>query len=853
MGLNDAEVKKQIQHMMDFIHQEAKEKAEEIDAKAEEEFNIEKGRLVQQERLKIMSFYEKKEKQIELQLKIQRSNFLNQSRLKILKAQDDHIAGLLEETQNRLGHVTDDKEKYKNVLEGLITQGLFQILEPQVILKCRKVDVHLVKDVIGRANKIYKSSTEKDCKLIVDENDFLPSDCSGGIELVAKEGKIRVVNTLESRLELLSRQEMRRNIFELFFAMVACCCLKVSATDWPSGTYALPRPVDGCPVDWKEGMRYQDSENMLNTNNKSASYHLSGSVNKHGVRQEFCTKTDDAKNGITWPTGQYCIYKYGYACPEGLVEGWVFWDDENDEMIDASNLYGGYVPSGIYEADTLIYTCCRIDGDKNIPISLPTAIPFYLLAYGSADCQKVIGATSTQEFVKWDDEDKGNRNDNSRVVPFDVKKNRWNTKIYYCYYQFKATSICEGKGATCQNTTQFDNSQAAKSAIEETEKQKKSEVPGSGTASERTSGLAVAIGSSIAAAIVGSAALAFVARHFLTKKAEVMNGNNEHEDSEEEVFPMPDEMCFTSKLLNGAIAGSVGTACIFPLDLAKTRLQDQRTVSKVGSQQVNKLYKNVFHCMYKVARVEGIRGLYKGLGVNILLVNPEKAIKLAVNDQARVMLGGGRKFMPLHKEMLAGALAGLCQVSVTTPMEFLKIQMQVAGRNTTSSTGGTKQLTASEVASQLLKQKGISGVYRGLGATLARDVPFSFIYFPMFAFLNIKGFKPDGSRPHPFHSLASGLFSGMTASLAVNPLDVIKTRLQVLKRVEGEPTYNGIIDCAAKIYKQEGIAAFYKGAVPRMIVIAPLFGIAQMVYFFGVAEKLLAYGKPQTAINKRSY
>lgn len=68
---------------MAFIEQEANEKAEEIDAKAEEEFNIEKGRLVQQQRLKIMEYYEKKEKQVELQKKIQSSNMLNQARLKV--------------------------------------------------------------------------------------------------------------------------------------------------------------------------------------------------------------------------------------------------------------------------------------------------------------------------------------------------------------------------------------------------------------------------------------------------------------------------------------------------------------------------------------------------------------------------------------------------------------------------------------------------------------------------------------------------------------------------------------------------------------------------------------------------
>ena len=103
-----------------------------------------------------------------------------------------------------------------------------------------------------------------------------------------------------------------------------------------------------------------------------------------------------------------------------------------------------------------------------------------------------------------------------------------------------------------------------------------------------------------------------------------------------------------------------------------------------------------------------------------------------------------------------------------------------------------------------------------------------------------------------FHSLCAGLFAGMTASVAVNPLDVIKTRLQVLKRAEGEPVYNGIIDCAVRVFRQEGITAFYKGAVPRMIVIAPLFGIAQMVYFIGVAESLLDLIQP-SKIKSRDY
>jgi solute carrier family 25 glutamate transporter 18/22 len=46
-----------------------------------------------------------------------------------------------------------------------------------------------------------------------------------------------------------------------------------------------------------------------------------------------------------------------------------------------------------------------------------------------------------------------------------------------------------------------------------------------------------------------------------------------------------------------------------------------------------------------------------------------------------------------------------------------------------------------------------------------------------------------------------------------------------------------------KTLKNEGPKAFFKGGACRAIVIAPLFGIAQMVYFFGVAEYLLGQKK----------
>lgn len=206
MALSDADVQRQIQHMMAFIEQEANEKAEEIDAKAEEEFNIEKGRLVQEQRIKIMEYYEKKEKQVELDRKIQNSLMLNQARLRILKARGEHIRNLLDDASKSLLDVAKDQTKYKDLLSKLIEQALYRIMEKEVVVKCCQQDLPLVKQVLDGAVKSYIEHSGDACSAKVDEEDFLSTSTCGGVEVWSHSGKIRVSNTLASRLEMVNRQ-----------------------------------------------------------------------------------------------------------------------------------------------------------------------------------------------------------------------------------------------------------------------------------------------------------------------------------------------------------------------------------------------------------------------------------------------------------------------------------------------------------------------------------------------------------------------------------------------------------------------------------------------------------------------
>ncbi|TRY77931.1 hypothetical protein TCAL_07726 [Tigriopus californicus] len=307
----------------------------------------------------------------------------------------------------------------------------------------------------------------------------------------------------------------------------------------------------------------------------------------------------------------------------------------------------------------------------------------------------------------------------------------------------------------------------------------------------------------------------------------------------------PQEFSLLPKIVNGGIAGIIGVTCVFPLDLVKTRLQNQ-TVGPDGQ----KAYSSMLDCFRKTYRAEGYLGMYRGSAVNILLITPEKAIKLAANDFFRHKLTTSDGRLPIQREMLAGGSAGLCQIVVTTPMELLKIQLQDSGRTS----GGNKnapKISALSITKDLLKTKGILGLYKGTGATMLRDVSFSMCYFPLFANLNRLGPKKEpGSNESVFWwSFISGCAAGSFSAFFVNPADVVKTRLQLLNRGASEETYSGILDAYRKIWTKEGPTAFYKGALCRMIVIAPLFGIAQMVYYFGIAEALMGIDKtPSTML-----
>ncbi|XP_067664443.1 uncharacterized protein [Haliotis asinina] len=203
------------------------------------------------------------------------------------------------------------------------------------------------------------------------------------------------------------------------------------STTWPEGSFALPKPVAGCPGSgWKEGSFYQDTEDYYNGNTWNTT-NMSGMEKKDGYLNTYCVIDDATTESASWPAGTYCILRKNGVCPGGFQEGSILWDDENNYNMNYVKEQST-LPDGDFNDDTKLFYCCREDASPVQEIALPTSAPFYLLMK-SGTCQNVAGMSVTVETRLWDDEDTSNQNAREGSTPSE-NSDLTNIIINYCYY-----------------------------------------------------------------------------------------------------------------------------------------------------------------------------------------------------------------------------------------------------------------------------------------------------------------------------------------------------------------------------------------------------------------------------------
>jgi len=231
MDASSQETQAQIVQMTQFILNEAKDKAEEIDTKALQEFSVEKLKVVNSSKEKIQQDYARKAKQVETQAAIARSTAINRSRLEKIKSRQDMLTKLAEDSKASLADKLKDQVTMKKFVTQLIVQGLLMLLEDQVQVRCRASDDALVSSCMNDAAQEYAriiqaaTGAKKACQLSLDKAVKLPAapassghgpSCLGGVVLACQNGTITIDNTIDSRLGLVMEQA-KPTIRELLF------------------------------------------------------------------------------------------------------------------------------------------------------------------------------------------------------------------------------------------------------------------------------------------------------------------------------------------------------------------------------------------------------------------------------------------------------------------------------------------------------------------------------------------------------------------------------------------------------------------------------------------------------------
>lgn len=170
------------------------------------------------------------------------------------------------------------------------------------------------------------------------------------------------------------------------------------------------------------------------------------------------------------------------------------------------------------------------------------------------------------------------------------------------------------------------------------------------------------------------------------------------------------------------------------------------------------------------------------------------------------------------RHLVAGGVAGAVSRTCTAPLDRLKIMLQVHG--------GRKSLRIVDAFSYMLREGGVRGLWRGNGINIIKIAPESAVKFAAYDFFK-RWIRGDEDRDLLLYErFCAGSMAGGVSQTVIYPMEVMKTRLALRKTNE----FNGIFDCAKKLYQNGGIRVFYRGYVPNLLGILPYAGIDLAVY-----------------------
>ncbi|KAG6472037.1 mitochondrial thiamine diphosphate carrier 2-like [Zingiber officinale] len=304
----------------------------------------------------------------------------------------------------------------------------------------------------------------------------------------------------------------------------------------------------------------------------------------------------------------------------------------------------------------------------------------------------------------------------------------------------------------------------------------------------------------------------------------------------------------------GAIAGGISRTVTSPMDVIKIRFQVQLEPTSswaLRQRDLNKSskYTGILQATKDIYREEGLRGFWRGNVPALLLYMPYAAIQFTTLHYLKTLAAGSSKtedHMKLspHLSFFSGALAGCAATIGSYPFDLL--------RTILASQGEPKVYpTMRSAFYDIIKTRGIRGLYAGLSPTLVEIIPYAGLQFGsydtfkrgmmawnQYRFSVTRPATPDDYSLSSFQLFVCGLAAGTCAKAICHPLDVVKKRFQV----EGLPRhprygarvesymYRNMYHALLQIYHTEGWHGLYKGIFPSLLKSAPAGAITFISY-----------------------
>lgn len=274
----------------------------------------------------------------------------------------------------------------------------------------------------------------------------------------------------------------------------------------------------------------------------------------------------------------------------------------------------------------------------------------------------------------------------------------------------------------------------------------------------------------------------------------------------------------------GSAAGIFADVITHPLSTIKTRLQVQ---GSGGGAHGAVAYRGVSHALFHIVKSEGPVALYRGMGAVLVGAAPAQGLYFGGYETAKTYLGGGQSGAG---NFAAGICAQLGGSIAWVPMDVIKERLQVEGQMKCSTVYGG----SFHACQQILRHEGAAGFYRAFPIHQATWAPFNGCYFAVYekckALCTNAGYEDGHDNLEPIAQLSCGVTAGVVASTLTNPVDVLKTRLQVAMANPEMFPFRNSYGALQHLLEHEGAAALMDGALARIVWLTPRLTICVSAY-----------------------